>query len=161
VSHLNLRSTLLLAAAVSLAGCAPQKAQDSAADVATLASTAAGWEKAYNEKNADAVAALYAEDAQLLPPGGPVVNGRPAIRDYWANDIAATGVAVTITSDASNAGGDWAWRSGAWSSQDAKGTPLTGKYVEVWHRTRSGWQIHRDIWNADGAPGASAAPPAR
>jgi ketosteroid isomerase-like protein len=158
MSHSNLRSTLLLAAAVAVAGCAPQKAQDSAADVAALASTAAGWEKAYNEKNADAVAALYSEDAQLLPPGPPVVNGRAAIRDYWANDIATTGVPVTITSDASNAGGDWAWRSGSWSSQDAKGAPVTGKYVEVWHRTASGWQLHRDIWNVDQAAGASAAP---
>ena len=154
------RCLLVLAAALTLAACAPQQSHDSATDVAMLASTAAGWEKAYNDKNADAVAALYGEDAQLLPPGTPVVNGRAAIRDYWANDIAGTGVPVTITSDASNAGGDWAWRSGSWSSQDAKGAPLTGKYVEVWHRTADGWQIHRDIWNADEAPGASPAPPA-
>ena len=153
------RFLLILAAALTVSACAPQKAlHDTAADVSALASTAAGWQKAYNEKNADGVAALYSEDAQLLPPGNPAVNGRAAIRDYWANDIAATGMPVTISSDASNVGGDWAWRSGTWSSQDPKGGTVTGKYIEVWHRTPDGWQIHRDIWNADAGPDTGAAP---
>jgi ketosteroid isomerase-like protein len=106
------------------------------------------------------VAALYSDGAQLLPPGAAVVAGRAAIRDYWANDIAATGMPLTIKADAGEVGGDWAWRSGTFSGQDANGAPFTGKYVEVWQRTADGWKIHRDIWNADAeaAPAASTTP---
>jgi ketosteroid isomerase-like protein len=161
MSYSKPRFLSVLIAALMLASCAPQKsAHDTASDMASLTSTASGWEKAYNEKNADEVAALYSEDAQLLPPGAALVSGRAGIRDFWAKDIASTGMPVTIKSDASDGGGDWAWRSGTWSSQDPSGRAVTGKYVEVWHRTADGWRIHRDIWNADAeaAPASSTTP---
>ena len=149
-----------LIGAAMIAGCAPKTSQhDSAADEAALASTASGWEKAYNEKNADAVAAIYSEDAQLLPPGPAVVNGRAAIRDFWANDIATSNMTFAITADSTGVGGDWAWRSGSWRGTAADGTSATGKYVEIWHRTAQGWQMHRDIWNADEAPASAPANP--
>src|SRR5262245_20035563 len=118
-----------LIGAVTLAACNPQAAQhDTKADEAAVASAASGWEKAYNEKNADAVAALYTEDGQLLPPGPPVVNGRSAIRDFWANDIATGNATFSITSDASGVAGDWAWRSGSWRATAADGASAgTGK----------------------------------
>src|SRR5262245_33162108 len=127
MSYLKPPTSLALAAMLLLAACAQQSGHDTAGDKAALDTTAGGWEKAYNEKNAEGVAALYSEDAQLLPPGAPVVNGRAAIRDFWANDIAAAGMPVTIKSDATEVGGDWAWRSGVWSSQDSNGGTVTGK----------------------------------
>ncbi|HEY7377090.1 MAG TPA: DUF4440 domain-containing protein [Steroidobacteraceae bacterium] len=160
MTHISVRSLLLaLGAAALLIACKPQAAQDTSADEQAVATTAAGWEKAYNEKDADGVAALYSEDGQLLPPGPPVVNGSAAIREYWAKDIASSGAPIKISSDASGVGGDWAWRAGSWSSTDAQGASVTGKYVEVWHRTANGWKLHRDIWNVDQA--AEAAAPAQ
>ena len=155
----GLRITFLLIASITLAACAPKAPQhDAAADEAALASTAASWEKAYNDKDAEAVAALYTEDAQLLPPGAPVINGRSAIRDYWAGDIAASGMSLAIAADATGVGGDWAYRSGSWRALGADGsTAATGKYIEVWRRTPDGWQLHRDIWNADEATPAAPA----
>ena len=101
---------------------------DAAADEAAVAAVAANWEKAYNEKNADAVAAIYCEDAQLLPPGPPAVTGRAAIRDFWANDIATGNMTFAITAEASGVDGDWAWRSGPWKATAADGSPGgTGK----------------------------------
>jgi ketosteroid isomerase-like protein len=162
MSHATSGSALLaLMGAAMLAGCAPQTSQhDPAADEAALTSVASGWEKAYNEKNADAVAALYCEDAQLLPPGPDVVNGRAAIREFWANDITASNMTFAITADSTGVGGDWAWRSGPWRGTAADGTSATGKYVEIWHRTPQGWQMHRDIWNVDEAPAAPMSAPA-
>ena len=29
--------------------------------------------------------------------------------------------------------------------------PMSGKYLEVWHRTAEGWRVHRDILNLDAA----------
>lgn len=148
---------LSLISAMVVAGCAPRGSQhDAAADDAAVAAAATNWEKAYNDKNADAVAALYTEDGQLLPPGPAVVNGRSAIRDFWANDIASSNMSFSITADSAGVGGDWAWRAGSWRGIAADGsTGATGKYIEIWRRTPEGWQLHRDIWNVD-----EAAPPA-
>jgi uncharacterized protein (TIGR02246 family) len=157
--HLNRATFLALIGAAALVGCAPKAPQhDAAADQDAVAAAAANWEKAYNDRNAEGVAALYTQDAQLLPPGPAVVNGREAIREFWADDIAASSMGFSIVADAGGIGGDWAWRSGAWRGIAADGsTAATGKYIEVWRRTADGWQLHRDIWNVDAAVPAPAA----
>jgi uncharacterized protein (TIGR02246 family) len=145
-----------LACALTLAACNPNvSGPDPAADSAALDAAASGWEKAYNEKNADAIAALYTDDGQLLPPGAAEVTGRDAIRAYFANDIEKQWARITIRSTASHIGGDWAWRSGTWSVESDPAA--TGKYLEVWRRTAQGWRLHKDIWNVDPMP--SGEPP--
>ena len=41
------------------------------------------WTAAFNKGDAAAVAALYTEDAYVLPPGSAMVKGRPAIEAFW------------------------------------------------------------------------------
>jgi ketosteroid isomerase-like protein len=140
----------LLVCVLGLTACEQKSAApvpDTTADTAALATTAAGWEKAYNDKNADALAALYADDAQLLPPGATEVTGRDAIRAYFVNDIQKQWAMIHIKSDSSGIGGDWGWRSGTWSAETMP--MVTGKYIEVWHRTADGWRLQKDIWNMD------------
>ena len=144
------RLFLLLACALAFAGCGPKApVADSGADAAAVESAYADWEQAYNDKNADAVAAIYAEDAQLLPQGAPAVKGRAAIREHYVNEIATASAKTTSVSDANGVAGDWAWRSGTWSAETAP--PVSGKFLSVWHRTAEGWRVHRDIWNLDAA----------
>ena len=144
------RFFLALVCASGLVACEQKSsapAPDAAADAAALGLTAARWEKAYNDKNADAIAALYAEDAQLLPPGATEVTGRDAIRAYFVNDIEKHWAMIDIKSDSNGVGGDWGWRSGTWSAETM---PMaTGKYIGVWHRTADGWLLQKDIWNMD------------
>jgi ketosteroid isomerase-like protein len=144
---------LALFLTVALAACNQGPAHDPAADAASLDKAAAGWEAAYNDKNADAVAAIYTDDAQILPPGAAAVSGRAAVKDYWANDIATQWAKISVKADSSMISGDLAVRSGAWSIESPA---LTGKFVEVWKRSGDGWQLHKDIWNLDVTP---AAPP--
>jgi len=151
------RFLLPLAFVLTLAACKPAT-QDTAADKTALQAVANGWEPAYNNKDAAAVAALYADDAQLLPPGMAAVSGMSAIKDYWANDIATNWSKLTLKEESSDVGGDWAWRTGTWSAETSP--PLAGKWAEVWHRTPAGWKIHRDIWNMDAAPPPPEAPAA-
>ena len=152
---INARSSRALALLLSFAlfACQQQDRHDPAADAASLDKAAAGWEAAYNDKNAEAVAAIYTEDGQLLPPGAGAVNGRAAIKDFWANDIATQWAKISIKADSSTVAGDWGIRSGAWSIESPA---LTGKYVEVWKRAGDGWQLHKDIWNLDVTPAAPA-----
>ena len=157
------RSTraLALLLAVALVACQPA-GHDSATDNAALDKAAAGWEAAYNDKNADGVAAIYTDDGQLLPPGAGTVDGRAAIKDYWANDIGTQWAKISIKADSTVVSGDWAYRSGAWNTESPA---LSGKFIEVWKRAGDGWQLHKDIWNMDAmtapepAPDAAAAPP--
>ena len=134
-----------------------QAGHDPAADAESLDKAAARWEVAYNDKNGEAVAALYTEDGQLLPPGGGAVSGRAAIKDFWSNDIATQWAKISIKADSSAVAGDWAYRSGAWSTESPA---LTGKFLEVWKRAGDSWQLHKDIWNMDAMPAATAAPEA-
>ena len=131
-----------------------QGGHDPAADAASLDKAAAGWEVAYNDKNGEAVAALYTEDGQLLPPGAGAVNGRAAIKDFWSNDIATQWAKISIKADSSAVAGDLAFRSGAWSTESPA---LTGKFLEVWKRAGDSWLLHKDIWNLDTMPEAPAA----
>ena len=155
-----------LALLIALAACQPKAAPvDTAADVAAIETASQGWPKAYNEKNAEGVAALYTDDARVYPPGAAMVSGKAAVREYFTGDIANNWAEITVNDDETHVAGDWAWRTGTWS---AAVTPvMTGKYAEVWHRTADGWRIHRDIWNVDTAPpppeppAAPAPPPAQ
>ena len=54
-------------------------ASPASADEAAIRAQTANWEKAYNGGDAKAVAAQYAEDSLLLPPGASGVRGRAAI----------------------------------------------------------------------------------
>ena len=146
------RVFMSLALLITLAACQPKAATDTAADAAAIQAAAEGWPKAYNDKNADGVAALYTEDARVYPPGAAMVSGRAAIRDYFSSDIANNWAEITVGHEENNVSGDWAWRTGTWSAAG-----LTGKYAEIWHRTPEGWRIHRDIWNVDAAPPAAPA----
>ena len=69
------------------------------------------------------MAALYTEDAKVLPPDAPIVSGRKAIEEFWRTAANALGLKL--------------------SSGQAK-----VKYLLVWLRSREGqWHAHRDIWN--------------
>src|SRR6266536_3090828 len=77
----------------SMAGFA-HAASPTSADEAAIRAESTDWVKAYNGGDAKAVAALYAEDALLLPPGAPGVSGRAAIQAFFTKDIAASAGAV-------------------------------------------------------------------
>src|SRR5688572_24286500 len=134
------RSTRALALLLAAALAACQPAGHDSADTAALDKAAAGWEAAFNDKNADGVAAIYTEDGQLLPPNAAAVNGRAAIKDYWAKDIATQWAKISIKADSSAIAGDWAYRSGTWSTESPA---LSGKFVEVWKRAGDSWQMHK------------------
>lgn len=51
-----------------------------------------GCAAALNAKDAKAAAALYTEDAVLIPPGESIVQGRDAIEEYWSAAIELGGV---------------------------------------------------------------------
>ncbi len=57
---------------------------------ATIQKLDDAWSDAFNKGDAAAIAAMYAEDAYLLPPGHDMVKGRAAIEGFWKGAYTAT-----------------------------------------------------------------------
>jgi ketosteroid isomerase-like protein len=95
------------------------------------------------------LAALYTEDARLLPPDAPIIVGRKAIRDFWASAIPSLGfVGATLNTLDLEASEDAACEVGEALLDLATGR-MTVKYVVVWRKGQDGsWRLHRDIWNS-------------
>jgi ketosteroid isomerase-like protein len=124
------------------------------------------WMQSFNSGNAGAVAALYSDDAVLMPPNAPPARGVVAIKEAIAKEIAgAKKSGVTLapgTVDEVNVAGDMAWHSGSYVVKDKGGKAVdAGKFIEVWERKNGKWRMVRDMWNSDGAsPAPAAAAPA-
>ena len=157
-----LRATAVLAVGlVALAGCQPA-AQDTAGDEAVIRLSAPAWAVAYNAGDAEALTAMYWEDAVLQPPGAPAATGHAAIRGFLAGDSAAT-KAAGLTMNIPEAGavdvsGDLAYEAGTYSVTDASGATVdTGKYIGVFLKKDGKWLYIRDTWNSDSAPAPAPA----
>jgi uncharacterized protein (TIGR02246 family) len=142
-------------------------AADSAREVAALQAVDQNWVRAYNSGNAEAIANLYDEQAVLLPPGAPGVNGRAAIKAFFAKDTAESqkaGVTFTLSpKPAGGVAGAIGWQSGTYAVKDKAGNVVeTGKYLSVSMKKDGKWLYLRDTWNSDGTPvSAETAPTAK
>ena len=153
--------------AATLFACAGHTfaASSMAADEAAIRAQSVSWAKAYNGGDAVGVAAQYADDALLMPPGAPGVRGRAAIQAYFTKDIAASHAAgVVFNLDPHTdvgVAGNTGWESGTYTAT-IKGTVVeSGKFLSVSRKQGGSWHYIRDTWNADATPAPAAPPSAR
>jgi uncharacterized protein (TIGR02246 family) len=135
-------------------------ASSASADEAAIRAQTTNWGKAYNGGDAKAVAALYTEDAQLLPPGAPGMRGRAAILEYFTKDIASSksAGAVFVLSPKTDVGvsGNTGWESGTYKVTVKGAVVEAGKFLSVSRKKNGKWLYIRDTWNADAGPAPSA-----
>ncbi len=146
---------LTLSLLACLAACAPKPpaAVDAGTDITAIAASANALQLGFNNRNPSAVAAMYTRDAQLLPPGAPIIRGQDAIRKHYAAEMTGDSLPPQIVTADTVAAGDWGWRAGTWRISSLP--PVSGKFVEVWRRSPEGWRIYRDIYNLDATPPAT------
>lgn len=142
---------LLLVTLSNTAGAAQEKVRD-AVERANRTFIAA-----YAAHDSARVAALYARDASVFPPGAARANGRVAVRKVWQGAMDAGVTNVSVHTLEVNASGNFAYESGEYAldapGKDGKLAHSAGKYVVVWKRSKEGtWQLFRDIWNESPAP---------
>ena len=104
---------------------------------------------AIRSKDYAGLAALYTEDAKLLPPDAPVIAGRNAIKDFWASAAPSLGLqGATLNTLDLEVADDIAWETGE-ALLELGTVRVAIKYVVVWRKGQDGsWRLHRDIWNS-------------
>jgi uncharacterized protein (TIGR02246 family) len=126
------------------------------ADETEIRAQTTSWGKAYNGGDAKAVAALYADDAVLLPPGASGVTGRAAILDFFTKDIAGSKAAgaVFVLDPKTDVGvsGNMGWESGTYAVTVKGAVVATGKYLSVSRKKDGKWLYIRDTWNSNTPP---------
>ena len=138
---------LALLAAICLWGAAPAMAQDKA----TIQSLSNKFAQAFNAGDAAAVAALYTEDAVILPPGGEMMKGKSAIQVFWKGAAEQLDDGKLTTVDVKPLGSEAAREIGTFSFRTKGSQPqeITGKYVVVWEKVGGDWKLATDIWNTN------------
>jgi uncharacterized protein (TIGR02246 family) len=134
-----------LAAALTV-GCGGP-AQPSASGSRQAIEAAVGrYVAASNQGDADALAALYADDAMLLPPDHEPIQGREAIGAFWRQ---GTDEGLEVTTLAVEVDGDLGYSVGRYHLPPTDEEPAdSGKFVMCLKRQQDGsWKLTADIWN--------------
>ena len=120
-------------------------------EIATIAKLNDAWAAAFNKGDAQAVAAMYAEDAYVLPPGSDIVKGRSAIEAFWRQAAQQMTDAKLTTLDVLPLGRNAAREIGTVSLKTKTQPPqeVVGKYAVVWRKIDGRWKLATDIWNAN------------
>lgn len=129
-------------------------------DKASIRAVDEEWARAAKAGDGEAIAALYAADAVLLPPGEPIVKGEAA-KKYWVDFGNGFSGPTELNTMTVEGGGNVASAIGTYkmtlTPKKAGAKPLPtdeGKYIEVLKRQDDGsWKIIYDIWNPN-APAA-------
>jgi uncharacterized protein (TIGR02246 family) len=121
------------------------------AQKATIEKLNDAWTAAFNKGDAAAVAALYTEDAYVLPPGSAMVKGRAAIEAFWRQAAQQMTDAKLTTVDVLPLGRSAAREVGTVTLRTKSQPPqeVVGKYVVVWRKIGRDWKLATDIWNTD------------
>jgi uncharacterized protein (TIGR02246 family) len=108
------------------------------------------FEQAVSRGDAPALAALYTENAKLLPANGQVVSGRAAITRFWQGAIDSGLKSVKLTSVEVETHGDTANEVGKWVVRGEGGRVYdAGDYIVIWKRADGQWKLYRDIWTTN------------
>jgi uncharacterized protein (TIGR02246 family) len=113
---------------------------------------------AYATLDPDRVAAVYTEDALMLPPGGEIIKGRAAIREHYAAGFAEDRkrghtrrisfelVDRIVSGDVRN---DYGYYTAIGRSPSGHESEFRGKFAKVWQRGRDGvWRIRSDSYSS-------------
>jgi ketosteroid isomerase-like protein len=118
------------------------------------------WEAARSARDADAMAQVYTEDAKVLPPDAPVVEGRAAIRTFFRNLFEARPEPAAFDERELEVLGKYTWRQGIYSLPLPDGTVEYGKFIQLWKLEKGEWKLHRSMWSPNGRPVPAMAAPA-
>ncbi len=114
-----------------------------------IAAANRGFLEAFARGDAAGAAAVYTEDAAILPPNGETMNGRAAIQGFWQGALDMGLVGATLETTELETYPTGAVEVGKYTLSVAGGQVADqGKYIVVWKQEGGAWKWHRDIWNS-------------
>lgn len=157
---MNRRVPLVAIVLVTLLSGCTRPAVDLEAEGEALMQRSRDWSDVAATNDLDAIMAWWAEDAVMMPPGVPAVEGKPAIRDYVEAAMQLPGFQISwepLTVHVASSG-DMAYmiERNISTVTDSSGNLVTtyGKVVTVWRKDADGsWKNVIDMWNETPQPG--------
>ena len=127
------------------------------ADIKAVKDVEVAWVKDIATKDADKFTSYYSDDASLLMPNVPIINGKENIRAALKPMLADPNFALTFQSTRAEAskGGDFVYTVGTYSMtvsnpKDKKPVTDKGKYLTVYKKQTDGsWKAVADMNNSD------------
>jgi len=134
---------------------------DPKADEAAINAANKTWQELIVAKDAKAIAALYAEDGELMPPNTPKAVGREAIEQGWAGIVGLPGLALTFETEklVVAKSGDLAVDINNYKFAVGEGAAATteiGKSVVTWVKRDGKWYVLTDMFSSNAAPAPAA-----
>jgi len=122
--------------------------QDSAETQDAIVAANEQFMTAFSNSDDAALAALYTEDAQLMPSNSDFVSGNEAVQAFWKS-VFDMGIKKAKLETLEVEGmGDTAYEVGEYTLfTEGEQVADSGKYVVIWKMVNGQWKLHRDIWN--------------
>jgi ketosteroid isomerase-like protein len=138
-------TTSTLIACASFAGCGKT-------DEGLPVSVTTAVSRDFNQGDPLKTAAHYTDDAQILPPRHPVIEGKAAITAFFESNIDKY-IAFGNDTTWSAVHGDIGIEQGTYNVRNVRwGVDAeTGKYIRVWKRINGSWKLYRDMFSPDSA----------
>ncbi|MCA8251455.1 nuclear transport factor 2 family protein [Burkholderia multivorans] len=148
---MKMRYAVALSAALGCAAVAHAASQSASyspsAEEARAAAVQLGamYDSNYQKKNAEAMAELYAEDGTLVSPGGKIIKGRAALKDYYEKRFASGAKQHHIHVLDAGAQGSGGFSISDFTVEVPKGDGSfkqeSGHIIAVFLRDDSGWHL--------------------
>lgn len=113
------------------------------------------WSEIVNSGDMEAIIAYWDDDAVILPPDSPTIEGKDAIRAYVESASSLPGFRISWEPERAyvSEAGDMAYmiERNEITFRNETGEPVIarGKVVTVWRKNNSGeWRNVVDIWNS-------------
>ena len=132
---------------------APEPEDTTEADIEAIEASVAEWLAAWNAADSATLSSLYTDDAILMPPDGPNIQGREPVGQFWQDNFDEFTGQQTATAEEVRVLGDMAFARGTYQvvrtpKAGGEEEERSGKFFDLYERQLDGsWKLSRHTWN--------------
>lgn len=117
----------------------------------------AEWAEVASEgRDVERILSYWTDDAVVIPPGMPSIEGKDSLRSYVENSMRIPGFKITwksrdvTLSPDGRLGYMFSLNSITMNDQDGKPVTSEGRAITIWRKETNGeWRCAVDIWNSE------------